>query len=515
MLKDTLLKLGLTPNECRVYLFLLESGKSKAGEVIFTIKLHRNLVYTALQSLSEKQLVTKTIINGVAEFSANQPEILLENIKEQEKLAEQAIAEMKNLKKEQNRDIQIFEGEEGIMRSRNRVLNYPAGSEFFVLGATNITNVPKLETYWKKFHKEREKKQISEKILFEMTDDPATQEAVRWRNKLDGAEAKFLPFNIDSPFWVDFIEDSLTIGFAGQNPLTINIHSREIVEGFTKYFNYFWNQKVVVKTGLSAVEEAIYTQLNALEKGEEYRVLGALGQDYPEGFNELYDKFHTDRIKKGVVTKMICYQESYAGLKERFEKCGDKDLKISLLKKYVSATPIPMQINLYKGKAFFIIYEKTPTVVYFDSSAIFDTFDNYFENIWNQDTYIIKGPIAFRDMWLEAIETKSIQMIGAKGYFVDQYPELYKEIEKKAKETPGLEYRYIVDRSTHGHKFTQYPWVKIKYSLSPIKNPNVIWIFGNKVAIANRSEKEPVVFISENKHFVQSHRDYFEELWKQ
>ena len=70
-----------------------------------------------------------------------------------------------------------------------------------------------------------------------------------------------------------------------------------------------------------------------------------------------------------------------------------------------------------------------------------------------------------------------------------------------------------MDAGVRGHKITKYPWSETKYLLSGPKNPNVIWLFGEKVVIVNWADKEPVLFVSTNKYLVQTYNDYFDGLW--
>jgi len=516
MIKDKLKQLGFSANEITVYLYLIENGKSRAGKIIDLTGLHRNLVYTSLESLLQKKLVSKFNSSGVAEFMPNDPESILENVLDQEETAKEIIIELNKKHTTQAGDIQIFEGVEGIKRARNRVLNYPAGSEFYVLGATNLTSKPEMESFWKRFHKEREKKKISQKILYELSSDPSVKAGLAWRNSLPLSKARFLPFNIDSPFWFDFIDDLLNIGLMSDNPITISVKDKKIVTGFKKYFDYFWDQKIQTQTGPAAVKEAFNSMLDELQPGEHYCVLGTLGKDYPPGFDDYFDQYHTKRIKKGVTVKMLCYQESYNSIKERFIRCGDPKGEISIVKKYINATPIPMQINIFKNKVLFTLYEENPTVITFENPVIAASFRNYFDNIWQQETYTTQGPQALQDIWLEAIDAKELRLIGARGYFIDYYPELFKMIEEKAKNTPGVVWRNIVDRGVQGHKITKYPWSRTKYNLSKVGNPNVVWLYDKKLVIANWADKKnPIFFASENEHLVQSYNDYFEELWKQ
>jgi len=69
--------LGLTANQAQVYLTLARAGELKAGEVIKKTGLHRNLVYTALQELIEKKLVSSSKFKNVAVYKTLAPARLL------------------------------------------------------------------------------------------------------------------------------------------------------------------------------------------------------------------------------------------------------------------------------------------------------------------------------------------------------------------------------------------------------------------------------------------------------
>ena len=240
MLQNNLIKLGFTKNEVKVYLSLFTLGKCKAGKIIEETQLHRNLVYTALEKLELRQLITKVISKGVAHFSANSPNSLLEEIETQRNTAKQVATELESLTTSDERDIKIYEGLEGIKQARMKVLDLPKGSDFHVMGASKLSQSPELESFWKSFHRKRELKGINQKMLFERTSDKKTLDTVKWRNGLKHVEARFLPFQIDAPFWFDFAHDHLNLGFAGKDPLTISIKSKELVDGFKSYFGHIY-----------------------------------------------------------------------------------------------------------------------------------------------------------------------------------------------------------------------------------------------------------------------------------
>ncbi|MFH1789833.1 MAG: helix-turn-helix domain-containing protein [bacterium] len=648
MLNNQLQQLGFGKNEIKIYLALFELGKCRAGEIIDNTKLHRNIVYQDLEDLVKRDLVTKTEVKGVFEYSVNNPESLVEEFEIKKQLSRRIADQLVNRQKQSSREVSVYEGMDGLKKSRNKMLKYSSKDELFVFAVESIS---KMEKYWRSFHKKRDAKGIKMRMLYERK---AKKQDVDWRDHLENSQAKYLPFSQGLPIWFAGIGEHLELGIPGENPLTFNIRSKEAVDGFKTFFDYFWNQEVVVENGFDALRKVFYEMIEELEAGEEYCVLGtslpidkkyddffdefhvlrikkgivlrmlaykefyqrqldrlkrcgdkegeisfiklftsssavpmqitlyknkariiifgempvvmyinqkeiyqgfkqqfedlwsqkvivergleplkrtiyemldelapgdeycvlgASSGDYHSDVQKLYDKFHADRVKKGVITKMLVYKESFEQIKNRFEKCGDKDGAISILKQYASAPLIPMQVNMYNNKVFFVFYGQSPTVWKFDGREIHDGLKTYFNDLWNQDTQVLRGPEIVKQIWMESLECGELRFIGARGYFIDHYPDMFAEIEKKAGAVKGLKWKNVVDGEAKNHKLNKLPWMEAKYNTLGSKNPNVVWLWGQKVAIVNWTEKEPVIFISSNKHLVQSYNDYFGELW--
>ena len=370
MIENQLKQLGFSQNEIKVYLSLFELGKVRAGRIIESTGLHRNIVYTALEEFVERELATKTIVGGVAEYVANDPARLVEEAEEKKISAAKVAEELRKKLKEAPREITMYEGVEGIQRARDKMLKYKGEEDLYVVGASTYSSTPEWEVYWKKFHTKREKLGIGLKILY---DQDVPKEILDWRNSLAHSEARYLPFQVDSPVQFAMIGEFIDIIIpSGVEPVTFRIRSRATVEAFRKYFEFFWNQ----------------------------------------------------------------------------------------------------------------------------------------------ESYVIYGPEAVRDMWLEGVEAKEMLFISARGYFVDKYPKLFEEVVAAAKKKKNIHWKIVTDEGVRGHSVTTFPWVETKYVLPKAPSPNVVWMFGSTVAVVNWSGDQPIVFISKNPHLVQSYRDYFDALWK-
>jgi len=245
-MKNKLQKLGFSKNLSTVYLALVELKKARAGELIQHTGLHRSIIYTSLDELVSRELVTKRMIKGIAVFSMNAPENLVGEIEKRKAIAEEIASELKKQQTEEPREIMVYEGIEGIIRATDKNLTYGAGSEIYILGVTKAGVSPILDTHWQtKYHKRRIKKGIVAKILYDRT---VPIEVLQQRNAMPLAEARYLPFEHQMPAWFNISGDRMFMAVAdSEDPIVFSVRSQEVADGFKKYFEYLWEQAEPVK----------------------------------------------------------------------------------------------------------------------------------------------------------------------------------------------------------------------------------------------------------------------------
>ncbi len=78
MYESELKELGLTDNEARIYLALLQSGAANPSLIAEKLGLHRGYVYDALDRLAEKGIVNTVLINNKQHYQATSPDNLVE-----------------------------------------------------------------------------------------------------------------------------------------------------------------------------------------------------------------------------------------------------------------------------------------------------------------------------------------------------------------------------------------------------------------------------------------------------
>ena len=88
-------KIGLTRNESRVYLCLLNNELVTAGSILKQTRMHRTTVYNILSRLKEKGLVSSIIKGEKQYFSAADPERLRIIVEEKNQIVKQIIPKLK------------------------------------------------------------------------------------------------------------------------------------------------------------------------------------------------------------------------------------------------------------------------------------------------------------------------------------------------------------------------------------------------------------------------------------
>jgi len=244
-MKNSLKNIGLTNNEVMVYEILLEIGLTTTKAVIEKTRLHRQLVYNALESLIEKGLVSYVIQANKKHFKANNPDALLsilevekQNMVEKEKEIKKLISHLKTKQvKIEKQEATIFQGNKGIKSLLDDMIK--EGKEILTIGASDIKAKAfkyHLQFNLPLFHKIREKKRISYRIL--LSED--MKQRVKELNKLKHTKAKVLPKEFTSNSSTNIYRDKVSTIMWGEEPFGFLIKSKNITNAQRKHFELLW-----------------------------------------------------------------------------------------------------------------------------------------------------------------------------------------------------------------------------------------------------------------------------------
>ena len=238
---------GLTEGESKVHLALLELGPSTSGPIVEKSGVARSIVYLILGRLSQKGLVSHVVKEKTQHFQAAQPDGLMEYIEGQQKQLEESKRKLEEIlpklsalqKSAKESEVQAFFGFRGMISVHEHTYQKLAkGEEYFFFGIPQ--EQPRhYHAYWQRDHMRRAKAGIRCKLLFH----PKTpKEVLENRNSYAGCDARHMPIDVNTPAWFMGYKNVAVIGFASENPITVEIVNQEVADSFRSYFEEFWKQ---------------------------------------------------------------------------------------------------------------------------------------------------------------------------------------------------------------------------------------------------------------------------------
>ena len=256
--------------------------------------------------------------------------------------------------------------------------------------------------------------------------------------------------------------------------------------------------------GMKGAQTAFEDILKTLKPGEELVIIGFSGVHLT--FQQFLSKFHKRRAKEKIKCRMLL-----GGQVKALHKTLD-ELPYTQVKKTPPDEERPVAMLIYKDTSLFSLAEDN-IWIQVKNKRLADAFRTNFEQLWNKDTYILKGLDAIENLFNEILEYDNADFFAARGYFFEKRKEFIKDWARRAEEK-GFKLRNIIDSSNKNHEISKLPFAKTKYNLpKEIANMSVYWIFGNKVAIANWIGEEPIIVVIENEEFYKLYKQQFEELW--
>jgi len=242
MIVDDLKEIGLSENEAKLYISLLELGSSTTGPIIKKSGLYRVIVYDTLEKLLQLGLVNYSIKKNRKQFEAEHPKQIMEILKNKEILAKSVIANLSNLKKDKplEQGVFIYEGWKGIRAAQEnyfKEMDLGRKSEYLMVGASRELH-KKLDAFFNYFHERRSKMNIPAKLLFNENNKQFGKLKVQYKP----VQVRFMPKRIVTPSWVSIYKDMVLIGVTEDTPMAFFIKNKAIAESYRQYFYFMWEQ---------------------------------------------------------------------------------------------------------------------------------------------------------------------------------------------------------------------------------------------------------------------------------
>lgn len=244
MIKDILLKIGLTEGEGEVYEALLELGQSSTGKITREAHIGSSKVYEVLQRLINKGLVSFVMKDGVRHYDATPPERLVdfleqkrENLKDSQEEINKILPFLKSKRKnikEKNKTI-VYSGVQGPKIVLKETIEAGKnGEKLYGFGTDEDPYKDYLPADIEKHFQDQKKYKIKWHLLF----------SKKWKSsksyKAPLQEVRYLPESSTLPTRTMIYGNKVAIVDFHKPFTTIIIENKDIAESYKKHFNMLW-----------------------------------------------------------------------------------------------------------------------------------------------------------------------------------------------------------------------------------------------------------------------------------
>jgi len=226
----SLSKIGLSPNEIKVYLVLNDHGSTKAGRISKLAQIDRSSAYNALKLLQEKGFVSYVMIGKIKWFQAAGPNRILEYLKEQEEDIKSILPELqeRHKRKKIEGQVRLFKGIKGVKSVFLDIIR--TGKDNYVFGSEGQFS-EKMPEFAYQFDRMKKEKGIKTKLLLRKD-----------RQELDSksSEHRYLPNISESPAVTNIYGDKVAILIWTDEPEGIIIENAAAAKAYKSYFDFMW-----------------------------------------------------------------------------------------------------------------------------------------------------------------------------------------------------------------------------------------------------------------------------------
>ena len=240
---DSLQKIGLSENEAKVYLALLEFGSSTAQQIAQKAELKRPTTYVQLESLMKRGLTTSFEKGSKTMFRAEDPEHLKQVLEKEEEEQKERVGALEKilpglgnlyLSAGERPRVRFFEGVEGLKTIQDEFLKSKVN---LVKSVANMDDVLELFPIHKESYvPKRVQKGIKSKLIYTSSRGnflPTDKKMLR--------ESKFLS-NIRFSGDIAIYGKNIAISVPKKRPFGVMIENEEIVKSFEAIFDLLWNK---------------------------------------------------------------------------------------------------------------------------------------------------------------------------------------------------------------------------------------------------------------------------------
>lgn len=242
VLKQSIMDIGLSENESRVYLSALRSGQSPASEIAKNAGLNRVTAYGILEKLERKGLVQVVQSAGIQQFNAVHPDIFVERARQKVNVLDQNLPSLRRLMQDHymRPNVRFFEGIRELKKAYAETLK----SKTDILNYANSKNI---RDHWAEYDEEYVLKRKRKKIFLRgVAPDDRIGRRVQQGDRFYFRETRLVKlsdFEVENE--VNIFNNSMLIASFAPHPFAILIDSKTVADTQRQIFELLWRVSVL------------------------------------------------------------------------------------------------------------------------------------------------------------------------------------------------------------------------------------------------------------------------------
>ncbi len=228
---EKLENIGLTKVESKIYISILELGKSQVGVLSRKTGVHRRSIYDVLDRLIEKGLVSYILENKKRYYMSTDPKRIEEILEERKQAISLIMPELeaKFYNSKGKQETLFFRGKEGIKTIFEDQIR--DGNDVYIIGASHNAK-ELLKFYIPHYTNNRIKKKMKLHAIYA---------GKKHQSPVPLSQVRYLPESFASLVSTNIYGNKAAIILWISDPVAILIKQSDIAQTFKNYFDLLWN----------------------------------------------------------------------------------------------------------------------------------------------------------------------------------------------------------------------------------------------------------------------------------
>ena len=233
-------ELGFTERETKVYIALLETGRTTVGPIANKTKIQHSKIYETIDKLINKGLVSFIVVSKTKYFQASNPKEILNIIEDKKSKFKEILGKLESKQKfsDSKQVAIVHEGYKSFKAMFNNLADeLKKGDQYWVFAFKREYHNQDTQLFLRRFHQILEKKCVDDRAIGHESVKREIKHTFEDNNNIN------LKFTTnETPIGIIITKNKVINLLWGERPTAIEIISEQIFQQYKNFFEEIWKQ---------------------------------------------------------------------------------------------------------------------------------------------------------------------------------------------------------------------------------------------------------------------------------